>query len=73
MNTPAPAGAPLAAAKPKTIDDVRAALQTVLNMHGAEEARRVLAPFAARIPDVKAEDYDRFIAACEVSVKASKK
>jgi hypothetical protein len=70
LAVPAAVAAP---AKPKTIDDVRSHLQTVLNMHGAEEARRVLAPFAARIPDVKPEDYDRFIAACEASVKASKK
>ena len=57
--------APVQAMAAATLDGVRVALREVFNARGATAATELLKQFgAARVGEVKPEDYAKFVAAC---------
>lgn len=62
---------PTATTKALTLDDVRAAAFKVRDKFGMDEARTLIGKYAAKLDQVKPEDFAKLIADCDAKIGAS--
>jgi hypothetical protein len=62
---------PAATTKALTLDDVRAAAFKVRDKFGMDEARTLIGKYAAKLDQVKPEDFAKLIADCDAKIGAS--